>query len=173
MSATDKLLVIGVITSAYGIKGWVKVKSFTQPQTNFMDYKVCLIKQGKTWQQAEIAQAKVHGKGLVARFVGCDDRNGAEALAKSQIAIEKQQLPELDADDYYWHQLIGLEVWVDDQWLGHVSHLLETGSNDVLVVKACQGSIDSKERLLPFRPEVILQVDTDAGKILADWDTEF
>lgn len=173
MDNTDNLLVIGVITSAYGVKGWVKVKSFTQPEANFLDYTDCFIQSGKQWRAAKIEQGREHGKGIAVKFVGVDDRNASEALAKCEVAVPAQSLPELDEEDFYWHQLEGLEVWVGDKLLGRVSHLLETGANDVLVVRACQGSMDKRERLLPYRPEVILRVDLEAGRIEAEWDPEF
>lgn len=173
----DEYLIIGRIVAAYGIKGWVKVKAFTQSDAGFLDYKDCFIrlhgaKKGQ-WQATKISQGKMHGKGLVVQFEGVDDRNKAEALLKCDVAVKPDAFPELAEDDYYWYQLEGLQVFVEDQLLGKVSHLLETGSNDVLVVKPCADSIDDKERLLPYRPEVVLQVDLDAGSMLVDWDPDF
>jgi 16S rRNA processing protein RimM len=95
------------------------------------------------------------------------------------VVVSADALPELEADEFYWHQLEGLKVYssysTEDApvLLGEVSHLLETGANDVLVVKACKGSIDNKERLLPYRPEVIENIDLAAGRIDSLWDPEF
>lgn len=182
MTDANDYLVIGRVVSAYGLKGWVKVKSFTQPDTNFLKYVDCFIApvsdSKKHWQPAEIEQGKQHGKVLAIKFVGYEDRTAADTLLKHEIAIKLDDLPDLADEDYYWHQLEGLEVWSvaeseNEQFLGKVSHLLETGSNDVLVVKSCKGSIDKQERLLPYRPEVVLDIDLDASKMTVSWDPDF
>ncbi len=187
MSSADDYLVIGRVVASYGLKGWVKVKSFTQPQLNLISYKECFIapdRQGdKNWQPAKIEKGKEHGKGIVVKFTGCDDRNAADLLQKYDVAVQVGQLPELSTEEYYWHQLSDLQVYLyanesganegDEQLLGRVSHLLETGSNDVLVIKPCQGSIDEQERLLPYRPEVVLSIDLQTSKMVVDWDPEF
>ncbi|CAA0113739.1 Ribosome maturation factor RimM [BD1-7 clade bacterium] len=170
---SDAYLVVGKVIGYYGLQGWVKVKSFTQPEDNILSYQDCFIKQDGQWQPAQIAAGKLHGKGLVMKFRDSDDRTAAENLGKCEIAVLSTALPELAADDYYWHELLGLEVRLGDQLLGKVSHLLETGANDVLVVKPCAGSIDDRERLLPYRPEVILAVDLEASSMSVDWDPDF
>lgn len=177
MSDAKDYLVIGRIVDVYGLKGWVKVKSFTQPQANFLAYEQCFFHKGQQLLPLAIEAGKAHGKGLVVKFAGVDDRTAAEALLKLDLSVSADALPVLDADDYYWHQLEKLDVFAvtpqGEQWLGKVDHLLETGSNDVLVVKPCEGSIDQRERLLPYRPEVVLTVDLAASKMQVDWDIEF
>lgn len=183
MTDANNYLVIGRVLSTYGLKGWVKVKSFTQPDTNFIDYQNCFIapakEDNKHWQPIKIEIGKKHGKVLAVKFVGYDDCTAAEALLKYEVAVKLDDLPVLANDEYYWHQLEGLQVWAvntensEEQFLGKVSHLLETGSNDVIVVKACAGSIDKQERLLPYRPEVVLNIDLDASTMKVDWDLEF
>lgn len=180
----DNYLVIGCVTGYYGLKGWVKVKSFTEPQANILSYKKCFISADKSpkknWRSVEIENGRQQGKGFVAKFSGFDDRTAVESFGKFQIAVSTEGLPKLEGDDFYWHELQGLEVWTSEgvnatsvQLLGEVSHLLETGSNDVLVVKACDGSVDKRERLLPYRPEVVLNVDLTSARIDVDWDSEF
>lgn len=189
---SDDYLIIGHTCGIYGLKGWVKVKAFTQSQDSFLAYKDCFISREKTnaqsWQAVKIEQGKIHGKGLVARFSGFEDRTAVEKFGKFYIAVKRSILPELDDDSFYWHQLEGLEVWstyaspesaaTDEQQnkrvlLGKVHHLLETGSNDVLVVQTCSGSLDDKERLLPYRPEVVLSVDLKSASMEVDWDPDF
>ncbi|NRB38904.1 MAG: 16S rRNA processing protein RimM [Pseudomonadales bacterium] len=190
---SDTYLVIGHTCGIYGLKGWVKVKSFTEPDNNFLAYKECFIctassysSPNPSWQPAKIDNGKVHGKGLVAKFAGFADRTAVEKFGKFFVAIKQSELPELKEEEYYWHQLEGLEVWVvnptqaesdnkaqERVLLGKVHHLLETGSNDVLVVQASEGSLDDKERLLPYRPEVVLSVDLKSASMEVDWDTEF
>lgn len=168
------LLVIGRISGVYGIKGWVRVHSFTEPAENLFGYRDLKLRRRGHWETVEIDTGKQHGKGLIARLVGVDNRNDAELLKGCDIAVSREQLPALTQDEYYWHQLEGLEVFAADQCLGQVDHLLETGANDVLVIKPTEGSIDSRERLVPWVMEqVVLSVDLEKGSIEVDWDPEF
>ena len=191
--SSSDLLVIGVITQAFGIKGWVKVKSFTEPESNILHYRHCLLSHNGQQRKVEIEQARPQGKALALKLKGIDDRNQSELLRKAQLMIAADQLAQLPPDEYYWHQLQGLTVLLaseaasdsantvdtantakqDLPILGVVSHLLETGSNDVLVVKPSADSLDQRERLLPYRPEVVLEVDLDAGTLSVDWDPDF
>ena len=174
MSASAETI-MGKVTSVYGVKGWVKVFSYTQPKENLLSYKTwSLRKQGKE-QVVKVLSSKVHGNGLVAQIEGYNDRDQAKVLADSLISISVDQLPELESDDFYWHQLEGLKVvTVSGQLLGKVHHLMETGSNDVLVVRKCSGSLDGKERLIPYLPEqVVVSVDLESQEIVVDWDPEF
>lgn len=169
----DELVTIGAITSAYGIKGWVKVKPFTQPIDNFLNYQQCVLQLNNSTRITKVLQAKVHGKMVIAQLEGIDDRDAAQLLAKTEIAVPKTSLPSLEQDEFYWHELQGLQVYVDNKLIGTVAYLLETGSNDVLVVQSCEGSIDTAERLLPYRPECILAVDLASKRIDAEWDLDF
>ena len=132
------------------------------------------IRRRKQWEPVEFDRGQQHGKGLVAHIVGIDDRNEAERLKGCEIAVAREQLPALDAGEYYWHQLEGMKVESRGCCLGQVDHLLETGANDVLVVKPCEGSVDSRERLVPWvQGQYVLSVDLDRGVIEVDWDPEF
>lgn len=174
MSDNNSYITLAVIGAALGVKGWVKVNSHTSPADNILDYRQFWIGKDGRWQEAKVEASKAHGKGFALKLVGCDDRNQAEALCHYAIATKKETLPTLDAGEYYWHQLLDLQVINQaGQLFGKVSHLIETGSNDVLVVKACDGSIDQQERLLPYRPEFVLSVDLDQQQIHVDWDADF
>lgn len=174
MSQND-LVILGRVASVYGIKGWVKVYSETEPMQGILDYHPWLIKlKNRDWQPAKLAGGKRHGKGLVVRFEGCEDRNLAMQYVGASIAVPKESLPALDQGDFYWHQLEGLKVYAGQELLGQVDHLISTGSNDVLVVKGCEASIDKRERLIPYLLEQVVQsVDLQAGEIRVDWDPEF
>jgi len=175
----DDLVVLGLIGAAYGIKGWVKISSHTEPKAGIFNYDGWYIKSGRDWKPVKVAASRQHGKGLVAQLEGCDDRNAAELLKNAEIAVKSSQLPELESGDYYWSQLEGLSVITRDAQggdvlLGKISHLMATGSNDVLVVRGCEGSLDKRERLLPLVMEqVVTQIDLDAGLMKVDWDPEF
>jgi len=177
---TSGLLVLGVVTQAYGIKGWVKVKSFTEPDTNLLNYKQCFLEQQGKLKPIDIEQGRPQGKLIALKLKGVDDRNQSELLRSAKILVQADALADLDDDEYYWHQLEGLKVYIQPEddadsriLLGEVSHLIETGSNDVLVLKGCKGSLDSKERLIPYRPECVLNIDLASAEMLVDWDPEF
>jgi 16S rRNA processing protein RimM len=167
-------VVIGKVTGVFGVRGWVKVYAYTESLESFLAYRRCLLRREGRWQPAEIVQARRHGKGLVAQFAEIEDRDQAQLLTGSEIAIRAEQLPELPPGEYYWHQLEGLRVLAGETLLGEVDHLMATGANDVLVVRPCAGSLDQRERLIPWVPELyVLAVDTEAGVIRVDWDPDF
>ncbi len=178
-SLTDEPVLLGYIAAAYGIKGWVKVVSHTEPKAALLEYDPWLIRRkGDSWKKATLVSGKVHGKGLVVQFSGCNDRLAAEQYRGTEIAIKAEQLPELAEDEFYWRDLEGLKVVIAGTdksiLLGKVSCMLATGANDVLVVKGCDNSIDNKERLLPYLwGQVIQSVDLDVGEIQVNWDPEF
>lgn len=172
--AAGERLVIGRITGCHGIKGWVKVHSYTEPQENFLDYGGWMVQRRGGLQAVEFDAGRRQGKGLVAHIKGVDDRNQAETFQGLEVSVEGGQLPALEEGDYYWHQLQGMQVWCgsDDEQvlLGTVDYLIETGANDVLVVKACEGSYDQRERLIPWLPgSTVTRVDEQAGRIEVDW----
>jgi 16S rRNA processing protein RimM len=173
--AQDSRVKLGRITTVYGVKGWVKVFSNTEPMDNIFAYQPWQILMNGQWQEVKVKQGKQHGKGLVAQLEGCNDREQAKLYAGAEIAVDRSLLPELDDGDYYWSQLTGLNVETETGVkLGKVDHLIATGSNDVLVVKGNQDSIDTDERLIPWLPDqVITKVDLLGGVIRVDWDPEF
>ena len=168
-------MVLGKITAVYGIKGWVKIYSFTDPMENIFNYQPWQLKVGGTLKEVKVAASKKHGKGLIAKLEGVDDRNIAQTYCGYEILVDSGLLPELKEGEYYWSQLQNLLVYTEsDQLLGKVSHLMETGSNDVLVVKGTKDSIDQQERLLPYLPDqVIKEIDLETGTMRVDWDPEF
>ncbi|TXS96013.1 ribosome maturation factor RimM [Parahaliea maris] len=187
--ATSELLVVGKITGCYGIKGWVKIHSFTDPQENFLNYGGWVLRRRGGTEPIEFDAGKRQGKGLVAHIRGVDDRTAAESFRGLEVAVAADSLPALEEGDFYWHQLEGLEVWCTakegtnkgaeegtdggEVLLGRVDYLIETGANDVLVVKASDGSIDDRERLIPYLPgDVVTRVDLEAGRLEVDWFLE-
>ena len=167
-------LVIGRINGVYGIKGWVRIHSFTEPAENLFGYRNWKLRRRDGWEAISIDSGKRQGKGLIAHIEGVDDRTAAEALKGSDIAVPQAELPELEGEEYYWHQLQGLSVVGNGELLGQVDHLLETGANDVLVVLPCEGSRDERQRLIPWlRPDVVKAVDLQRQTIDVDWDPEF
>ncbi len=175
MMINDQRVKLGRITAVYGIKGWVKIYSNTEPMQNIFTYapwQVCINGQ---WQTVKVKQGKRHGKGLIALLDHCENREQAKVYSGADIAVEQQQLPPLDEGDYYWSQLFGKSVETNTGLtLGKVDHMLATGANDVMVVKASEGSVDDRQRLIPWLPEqVVKQVDLTRGVIQVDWDVDF
>ncbi|MFT7130931.1 MAG: 16S rRNA processing protein RimM [Gammaproteobacteria bacterium] len=177
-SPTD-MVVIGKITSVYGVKGWVKIHSYTDPIENFLGYQDCYLDRGDQWEPLDFEAIKLHGKGLVALIDGLSDREEAKRYCQCDVAVRNSELPKLNADEFYWYQLEGLQVSTSgdngqDLLLGEVDHVMETGANDVLVVRKSKGSIDKAERLIPWiKDQVIKSVDLELGVIRVDWDPEF
>lgn len=159
----------GRITGLYGVRGWVKVYSYTRPRDNILQYSPWLVKLNGKWRSIEVAEGRVHGKGVVVRLQDYQDRIAATELLGSDIALKREQLPELPENEYYWSDLEGMEVRTSSgQSLGSVDYLLETGANDVLVVKG------ERERLIPYlRDDVIVDIDMQANVITVDWDPDF
>lgn len=175
---TSNLIDVGRITSVFGVKGWVKIHSQTEPMENIFSYSPWWLKTRHGVKAVEVDDYRPHGKTLVAHIKGVDDRDQAEAFCQVNIAVERDQLPPLDGGDYYWHQLIGLKVCSDYEGqsfaLGTITRLLETGANDVLVVEGNSDSIDQRERLIPYIPEQFIKtVDLDQGVVRVEWDPEF
>lgn len=165
----DGMIIIGRISGLFGVRGWVKIYSHTSPREGILDYRTWYLESGGEWQSYKLTSGQAHGKGVVAHLAGCDDRDSAAGLVGRDIAVRREQLPELEPGEYYWTDLEGLRVvnlqGVD---LGVVSHLFETGANDVLVVKG------ERERLIPYTMgEAVREVDLAAGRMVVDWDPDF
>ena len=167
--------VVGKITSIYGIKGWVKVLSYTEPMENLLKYERVIWLQGSVRRELVIEDGKLHGKGLIIKFKGFDEPESVRQLCGGLVSVDIGNFPALADGEYYWHQLEGIRViTIAGQELGAVDHLMETGANDVLVVRGTPTSLDQRERLLPYLPEqVVKNIDLDTGIMTVDWDPEF
>lgn len=166
---TTRRVALGRINGHFGVKGWVKVYSHTQPKEQIVKYSPWLLKQGGEWRSIRVLEGKAHSKTVIARLEGIDSRELAESLIGAEIAINRDQMQPAAEGEYYWLDLIGLQVEnLAGEELGEVRNLMETGANDVLVVRG------ERERLIPFvQGQFIKEVDLDNGKIRVDWDPEF
>lgn len=164
----DNLVIIGKIISAYGIKGWVKIRPFTETAKSFIQYKKQFLSKNQTdWNCIQIEKMKIQGQDVVADL-GFENRDQAIESKGQILAVDRQQLPQLEENEYYWDDLIGLNVYdLQHNDLGKVIELIETGANDVLVVSG------EKERLIPYIPQVIVKIDLTEKRIDVDWDKEF
>ncbi len=170
MTEQDDYIVLGRVSGLYGVRGWVKVFSHTQPRDNILRYSTWYLQRNGEWVEARLEEGRTQGKGVVAKLHGCDDRDAAAALMESTIAIHRSQLPRAQKGEYYWAELQGLRVSnLDGVELGVVDHLLETGANDVLVVND-----GTTERLIPFvQEQFVTAIDLEKGEMTVDWDPEF
>ncbi len=170
----DSLIPAGLIGGSYGVRGWVKIHSYTAPQENLLSYGNLFLENKEILEPFIIDTGRVHGKGLIAHIDGVDDRETARDFLGKRILIDVTSLPKLNKDDYYWNQLIDLKVWCASSseriLLGEIDHLLDTGANDVLVIRPCQGSLDSVERLIPYiLGDVVKKIDLVDRILEVDW----
>lgn len=176
MSNASDTLIIGKIGAPYGVKGWVKITTYTDEVTGVFDYSPWLLGPEGQLKTAEVDQWRTHNKGVVAKLIGVDDRDQAEAIKNLEISIKADQLPELADDDFYWRDLVGMKVVTEQGYnLGTVKEMFETGSNDVMLVKAnINDAFGQKERMIPYLfDDVIKQVDKAENTIKVDWDPAF
>ncbi|WP_039925569.1 ribosome maturation factor RimM [Alishewanella aestuarii] len=169
-------VVLGKFGAVYGINGWLKINSYTDIPEGIFDYTPWQVKFQGNWQTVTVSSWKRHSNGLIAKLTDINVREQAQAYANAEIAVAANALPALDDGEYYWKDLMDLKV-VNQQGydLGVVTDLMETGSNDVLVVKANRTDAFGKgERLIPYLDQtVIKQVDLTAKQITVDWDPAF
>ena len=164
----DGTVVIGRVRGVFGVKGWVRVQDYSSRIGDILQYDTWLLKQDQGWMTRTLLEGRLHQKGVVCHLKGYDDRSQAKELMDVEIAVATNQISELEPGEYYWHQLEGLEVVnLNGENLGKVDRLLETGANDVLVLKGDQ------ERLVPYARGVVADVDLNKGRIQVNWEKDY
>jgi 16S rRNA processing protein RimM len=162
------MVVMGRVSAPHGVKGWIKVQPFTQEIDGLLGYTRWWLGSDRAWWQHRIAESAVHGVLVLARLEGCTDREAAVALKGAAVAIPRRLLPENREGEYYWSDLLGMEVFNRcGERLGRIAKVLETGANDVLVLEG------EKELLVPFVGSVILNVDLADRRMLVDWELDY
>lgn len=167
---TARTVALGKVSGVFGVRGWLKVYSFTVPRGKIVDYRVWqLWRQGAPWRTVEVLEGGEHGKTVIARLAGIDDRDAAAGLIDSEIRVAREALPPPAPGEFYWADLEGLAVVTRDGVdLGRVDRMLETPAHDVMVIQG------ERERLVPFVQGIyVLEVDLEDGRITVDWDPEF
>ncbi len=164
------MITLGKISGVFGIQGALKIFSFTHPTENILNYPTWVLEKEGKQTDVIVVRGRRQGKTIVARLKHLSDRDEALTLVGSQIKVHKSSLPATEKDEYYWHDLIGLKVeTLEGVALGQVESILETGANDVLIVK----SDKDKECLIPFlQPKVIVNINLNTGLIRVDWDAD-
>lgn len=172
MSERDKeRVLLGRVSGVFGVQGWVKIFSYTEPRDNILNYSSWQIGQHGKWRPANIIASRRSGKHIISQIEGYDSPEKARLLMGAEIAISPQQLKKPAAGEYYWRDLIGLAV-INQQGitLGTVASLFETGANDVIVVKDDQGT----EHLIPYiKDQVVIAINLAEGWLKVDWDEDF
>jgi len=164
----EKKLLVGKINGFFGVQGWIKIFSYTEPRKNILEYQPWYFVDKGTYKAIEMTTGREQSKTIVAHVKGIDNRDQAGQLIGKSLYIDKDQLPELDYDEHYWHELVGFRVinknGVD---LGVVDYLVVTGSNNVLVTKG------DKEHWIPYIDPYLVTVDKQNRLISVDWDENF
>jgi 16S rRNA processing protein RimM len=162
-------VVLGQFAGPFGVKGWVKVKSYTEPVEGILGYRDWHVSvPGAGPRTLRPIEGRRHGKLVVARLDGVDDRDAAAVLVDCEISVPRGDLPPTGERQHYMADLEGLEVLTTDgHVLGRLDHFVETGANPVMVV------MGERERWLPLVPHCLKAVDLAAGRIVVDWDPDF
>jgi 16S rRNA processing protein RimM len=162
-------VVVGQLGKTHGVHGWLKVYSFTDPIDNLLDYSPWYIKQGTQWQELPITEVRINGNAMLAHIEGYDAPETARVLTGTEISVHRSQLPPLPAGEFFWCDLVGMQViTTTDITLGTVERLFQTGANDILVVQG------QREYLIPFiKGHFVIEIQANNRRIIVDWDPEF
>lgn len=164
----DNLVVMGRVAVPFGVHGWLKIQPFTEEVDGLSEFSRWWLGDGTSWREYAVLESAAHNATLHAKLEGCVGRDAAVALKGKLVAVPRDALPAAGNNEYYWSDLIGLSVVnLQDETLGKVTGLLETGASDVLVVQGEQ------EHLIPFIELYVVEVDRTVGSIRVDWGTDY
>lgn len=164
------LVIMGYVSGVFGVRGWIKVHADTEYADSLFNYPVWLLgKPNGVWQSYSFIEGAVQSKGIVAHLQQVDDRDQAFGLRGMSIAIPRNDLPAPEEDEYYWTDLVGLQVTNQhNEALGTIVEMMETGAHDVMVVQGADG-----ERLIPFVEPILLDVNMAERQVRVDWDADY
>ena len=166
----NNLMKIGQLKKPYGIKGWLWVFSDTDDRTAIFDMQPWYMKTAMGMKPLTVKAWREQGSGIVAQFEQVPDRNVAETMNGVTLWVEQDVLPETGEDEYYWSDLIGVRVFNEqDEYLGDITEMFETGAHDIMRVAATSDSLDDEERLIPWHKQTVLEVDITAKTVVAAW----
>ncbi|MDE2389722.1 MAG: ribosome maturation factor RimM [Betaproteobacteria bacterium] len=170
------MVIMGHIIGPFGVHGWIKVNPYTEYTDGLMEYPSWwLTRDSKDWQMVHVIAGRMSGSTLNAKLQEYSDRTQALKLQGMQIAVPRDQLPDLSKngkDGYYWSDLIGTKVLnLKGEELGKIIDLFETGANDVLRIQ--NANKEKPEILIPFVEQYIIKVDLKLSQITVDWDIDY
>jgi 16S rRNA processing protein RimM len=162
-------VILGRISGVFGVNGWIKVHSSTDPREGIAGFETWILRSGDDERTVEVESGRQHGRTVVVKLKTIDDRDQATALVGADIAVERQALAACEPGEYYWTDLEGLEVvTVQGETLGRLEYLLETGGHDVMAVEG------ERQRLIPFvQGQVVREVSLERGVIVVEWDSTY
>lgn len=165
----ERRILLGRVIGAFGVRGELKLQSFTDPLPAILDYQPWRFVHKGVEREMSGVRGRLTAKGLTITLPDVADRDVADALAGAEVWVPRSRLPAPKPGEYYWVDLEGLRVVnLEGVEFGRVSHLFETSANDVMVVEG------DRQRLLPFLLDRYIQsVDFDADLITVDWDADF
>lgn len=169
MGKQEHLIVIGRFGRPHGVKGLISVQSFTDPKDNILSYSNWQVHIDNQWQPLNVLRIEVHNKAILVLIENFENREIAARLTNAEIAVCRDQLPELADGAFYWHELIGMNVInAEGIAFGSVIEVMPTGANDVLIVQG------AKRHLIPYVPgRFILEISKENNRITVDWDVDF
>ncbi|MDX1901524.1 MAG: ribosome maturation factor RimM [Gammaproteobacteria bacterium] len=165
--AHNEYVIVGKIGATYGVRGWLKITSYTESTDTLLNFHDWYLKYPDQWKLIHIEASKRHGKSIIAKLESVHTPEAARRLTGKEIAIPRSQLPPIKENEYYWADLIGLTVLTVDQVkLGTVRYLIETGANDVMIIQ----DEHNREHAIPWITSVIKQVSLEDKTIVVDWE---
>lgn len=174
----DDLAQVGFVFGAYGVAGWVRIRPFSEDADALLAVKTWWIDKPGL-HDVDVKQCKLHGGDVVAQLVGVTDRNVAEALKGAAVSIPRSRFPALSDDEFYWAELIGLDVEnLQGEHLGTVTDMMSNGPQSILRIQPAptpdaNPEVAAQERLIPFVDAFIIKVDKAAKKITVDWGLDY
>jgi 16S rRNA processing protein RimM len=171
----DDWLVLGQVGKLHGVKGWVKVRSFTEENSAILQHRQFRGEKNGVFSNFEVEAHRNQPNGLVVKFKNFDDPESVIDIVGMTLSVKVKQLPALEVGEFYWHQLEGLRVLnLQGENFGIVKKMLQTGANDVVVVKPVDSSLDNRERLIPWvRGDVIKSIDVEKGELIVSWLSDY
>jgi 16S rRNA processing protein RimM len=166
--AADRWVVLGKIGSPFGVQGWVRITSYTDPPDNILDYDRWYLRRAGQWAEVEVEDGRMTAKGVQAKLAGVESPEEARLQVGVEIAVPRSELPPTAPGEYYWSDLEGLEALTPSgELLGHVDHFRSTPGGAIAVIRG------AKEHWIPFVKDRIVKVDLDAGRIVFDWGVDW
>ncbi len=169
MSTDSKRVIIGCLGAVHGVRGWLKIHSYTDPITNILEYPNWQIQHKNQWRPLDVEDSKINNNTILIKIRDINDRDIAKTYTNDLIAINREALPEPGENEYYWSDLIGLNVTnTAGIMLGKIVEMRDTGANDIIIIQG-----EKRRHLVPYLNHVIQSIDLDKQQMIVDWDDDF